>query len=461
MIRHVLLVATSVVAVAWSQSVPTDGAKDEKKQTVVKFRVNPMSAPRPVLKYELLPTVEEIETGSAMQIYLKCFMEQTYFYSNKEAIEEREKYQTMPLKDLPKELVNYGGKNLRYADRAARLSTIDFQVIEELKRDGINTLLPEIHKLIAVTLALRVRLRAEIAQNKFDAAVGTLKTLYKLGHQLGSHPTLIGNSVGLAIVAQATSCVEEMIQQAECPNLYYALVSLPTPLVSLRSGIQGERLLMVYYLGRLRRDGPESPANLEKFIVELEKRFETIKPPGKSGDFGRTRLNKRATNPAEVNKARKALVEYGLNPKAVEAMLPLQVVILDESRKFEEDRDLISSWLMQPYPQAERALLALEEKMLPTYLRVYRAQIRTEQRLRMLQVLEGLRLHAAANEGRLPRTLDEMAVPLPVDPVTDKPFRYTLEEGKAILRGTPPRGMEKEAAFNVIYEVTMSNPKKR
>jgi hypothetical protein len=117
MIRHVLLVATSVVAVAWSQSVPTDGAKDEKKQTVVKFRVNPMSAPRPVLKYELLPTVEEIETGSAMQIYLKCFMEQTYFYSNKEAIEEREKYQTMPLKDLPKELVNYGGKNLRYADR--------------------------------------------------------------------------------------------------------------------------------------------------------------------------------------------------------------------------------------------------------------------------------------------------------------------------------------------------------
>jgi hypothetical protein len=82
-----------------------------------------------------------------------------------------------------------------------------------------------------------------------------------------------------------------------------------------------------------------------------------------------------------VNKARKALVEYGLNPKAVEAMLPLQVVILDESRKFEEDRDLISSWLMQPYPQAERALPALEEKkaglfsekMLPTTLRVYRA----------------------------------------------------------------------------------------
>ena len=61
----------------------------------------------------------------------------------------------------------------------------------------------------------------------------------------------------------------------------------------------------------------------------------------------------------------------------------------------------------------------------------------------MLQVLEAVRLHAAANKGALPEKLDDVDVPLPVDPFTGKAFRYAVKDGKATLtRHAAARGGE-------------------
>jgi hypothetical protein len=46
-------------------------------------------------------------------------------------------------------------------------------------------------------------------------------------------------------------------------------------------------------------------------------------------------------------------------------------------------------------------------------------------------------------------------VPLPDDPLTGKPFRYEVIGNTAQLRGQPPAGEEKNAEFNVHYEVTL------
>jgi glycerol transport system ATP-binding protein len=71
------------------------------------------------------------------------------------------------------------------------MDRIEWQLTAEMKRDGINTLMPELSRLRALAVALKVRLRAEIAERRFDDAVGTIKTTYKLGQQLGGHPTLL------------------------------------------------------------------------------------------------------------------------------------------------------------------------------------------------------------------------------------------------------------------------------
>lgn len=77
------------------------------------------------------------------------------------------------------------------------------------------------------------------------------------------------------------------------------------------------------------------------------------------------------------------------------------------------------------------------------------------QRIALLRCVEGLRLYAAGHDGRLPEKLADVPLPLPVDPVTGKPFGYQLDGVTALLRGTSPKGMEKNPAYNVRYEVTI------
>ncbi len=466
-IRLLTLLSFVLTAAATGQGLfaePDKNKAPEPTKLVVPFTVKAMAAPRPALKYQLLPTLDEIETGTAMQMYLKCFMEQTHFYGDKEAVEDREKWQACPLKDLPLAKVRgYGGKSLRYADQAARLSHIDFQVLGDFRRDGAYTLLPEIQKLRALAAALKVRLRGEIAEKKFDEAVGTIKTLFKLGHQLGDHPTLIGNLVGMAIVALTYSCIEEMIQQPGCPNLYWALAALPSPMVSIKNGMQGERLHMLGESGRLDRGNVASAARIEEVIAAYEKLLDASVLGGKSDAQVRTLLNDRASRPEQVKAARANLVEYGLKPEVVKAMPPLQAILHDEERLYEEQRDGVVKWLTQPYWKAEARMIAAHKGkggalagLVPQAQAVHRAQARIEQRLKMLQVLEALRLYAAENGGKLPKTLDEVDVTLSVDPYTGKPFLYAVEGDKAVIRGTPPKGMEKVGVYNVVYELKIA-----
>ena len=46
-------------------------------------------------------------------------------------------------------------------------------------------------------------------------------------------------------------------------------------------------------------------------------------------------------------------------------------------------------------------------------------------------------------------------LPLPVDPFTGKAFHYEVDGPTAIIKGSPPKGEETNAAFNVCYIVTI------
>ena len=78
--------------------------------------------------------------------------------------------------------------------------------------------------------ALQVRFRAEIAQARFDDAIRTAKTMFAIARHLGEHPTAIGNLVGMAAAFVTIYHFDELLQQPGCPNLYWALTNLPSPL---------------------------------------------------------------------------------------------------------------------------------------------------------------------------------------------------------------------------------------
>jgi hypothetical protein len=81
------------------------------------------------------------------------------------------------------------------------------------------------------------------------------------------------------------------------------------------------------------------------------------------------------------------------------------------------------------------------------------AETRLDRRVAALRVVEAIRIHAAANDGKLPDTLDEVTiVPVPIDPATSTPFEY-IREGEAarltcpLLNNTP--------RSNVDYRITI------
>jgi hypothetical protein len=71
-----------------------------------------------------------------------------------------------------------------------------------------------------------------------------------------------------------------------------------------------------------------------------------------------------------------------------------------------------------------------------------------------LRVIEAVRLYAHDHGGRFPASLDDVKLPLPPDPVTGKPFSYSVRDGGvAVLRGgNPTPGNDRG---NRVYEITI------
>jgi hypothetical protein len=458
---RILLLTAAFLATSWT-GLPSDEAAPAG--TVIRLTVSAAAAPRPALRYQLLPELSEMNPGNPIQSYLKCFMEQEAFFHGKQAVADRDKWSEMPLKDLPLDkLRGYGGIALRQADYAARLDTPDWQILHQLKMEGAYLLLPEVQPMRSLVSALKVRFRSEVAARRFDDALATAKTMFAISRHLGEHPTLIGNLVGVAVAFIAIDGLEEMLQQPGCPNLYWALTILPHPLVSTAKAVQGERLLLSQEFG-LDDAEPMSRAQLDNAFKRFQKLFRDMHlteglagPPSPSTKPAPGRIASKGPklfpewfddcikDEAYLRKARQRLIEYGLARDKVDRFPPAQVVLLDGRRAYEELRDDALKTYTLPYWQAKR-LADLRKpgeespftRLATSFSRPGQAQTRLAQRLALLRCVEAVRLYAAEHTGNLPGRLADTQLPLPVDPFTGDPFTYELKDATATIRGRAP-----------------------
>ena len=408
-------------------------------ETLIRLNITPAAEPKPALRYTLLPELKELSSGNPIPNYLKAIIEQ-------EATGEAE---------------NFAPTVLRQADRAARLDKPDWQLLPRMRTDGIGLLLPDLQKMRGLASGLQTRYRDEIAGRRFDDALVTTRTLFALSRHTGDHPTLIGGLVGIAIAFVAIGPFEEMLEQNGCPNLYWALTSLPTPFISVNSGMEGERMLIRGELRDLDESAPMSSDRLGKLYTHIDaiRRFE----PDSLKKTTREYVAEKAKDAKHVAAARERIVEYGLVADRVALFPPEQVVLLDERRDYEVRRD--DDMKLMPLPTWEYFARVKKDRPKPTPLlfdlflpgiqKVRQAQGRLEQRMALLRCVEAIRMHAAENGGKLPSKLDDIALALPVDPFTGKSFRYALEGEAAHLRGTPPPGEEKTPSLNIHYEITV------
>lgn len=434
---------TIVLLIALLGGLPASRAEPTLTPTemVIRLNVQPMAAPKPALRYLLLPELKEMSPGNPIEGYLKCLLDQDF--------------------SSPKELL--GKEALKQADRAARLDRADWQVLLKMKSDGVNLLLPDVQKLRFLAASLQERFRSELTQGRFEDALITAKTMFAMSRHMGEHPTLIGDLVGIAIAQITIVPLEEMLEQPGCPNLYWALTNLPNSFIPLDRGIEGERIMIQSELRDLSDTEPMSIAQLKKLMahVDLLRDFEERPRKEKTQAW----VDTRTKDPVFVVAARNRLVEYGIPEEKLQKFPADQIVLLDEKRLYEVRRDEIMKLMKLPTWEVEERTkdLKIEKEgtlfgsLLPAMQKVRRAQGRIEQRFALLRHVEAIRLYAAEHKGQLPEKLSDLTVPLPVDPFTGKSFRYTLEGGTAHLRGSPPPGAEDQPAYNLHYEITIKS----
>jgi thiol-disulfide isomerase/thioredoxin len=419
----------------------------------VALLLTPSDYAKPVSRHYLLPEVREAIPGNRVQMFLRCFMEQDSFFGREES-ERREKWNAMPLKDLPiADLKYYGGTLIvREMYDAARMTNADWQPLYFARRDGYEWLIPDVQKMRALASAMKTRVRGEIAAGDFEGAIRTLKTMFGLARTMESHPTLIGSLVGIWIADIAADAIEELIAQPAAPNLFWALSNLPTPLLSLRTGTEGERLFISSDFEDLKNsDDPVPDSAIRRKIdryAELIKQGTIGEGPSEPALTSlKPRLEARAKDADDVRAARARLLEAGMKVERVILWSPLHIVLLDTVLIYEQFRDETAKWLNLPYWQVKSALedAQVEVKkairksefleMMPRFFRAKTAQACLDQRIALLEIIEAIRLYAFSRSGTLPATLAEIKLPLPIDPLSGKPFEYSVKDGVATLGG--------------------------
>jgi hypothetical protein len=454
----VVSLVTWLLAPAGVLAQPVVQPKDGK--LVVKSTVSPAPAAVPALKHLLLPELRDQQPGNQVQAFYKCFMEQHAFYRDKGEIEKREGWSTAPLADLAgeKALIGYGGAGLRQADYAARLESVDWGILIQFKAEGVNLLLPDVAQLRQLAGALKVRARGEIARKDYDAAVRTLQTMFALAATFNQHPTLIGQLVGIAIAHMTLGVIEEFQQQPGTPNLFWALADLPAPFIDLRKGMQGERLWLPKDYDLLRKAEPIPEAVLNRSVKELTE-WVTSGEGGKKLTPASGFYASQAGNPTTVATMKERLAKLGHKPADLDKLSALQIAMMDDFARYERYRDDLMKWTNLPYWELPTELVTGKQpegvfsELAPAAIKVVQARARVQQYLSVLQTVEALRIHAAANQGKLPASLAETKLPVPADPVTGKPFLYEVTDGVAVIRGSAPADRKNDPFFNRVHEV--------
>jgi hypothetical protein len=350
------------------------------------------------------------------------------------------------------------------------LDAVDWQYLSPGRNDRLGDVPGELGQLQVLAAALRVRLRAEVAGRRFDDAIRAAKTMFALSRHMGEHGTEVANLIGLWAAHLTLGGLEEMVQQPGCPNLYWALTDLPWPLVDLRKGIQGEHARVAGELRLLRDDAPMSESDIETFVSHLAGvlsfvREQEGKAPHNLRGRWQGRLRAFAGDVDRLRAARRRLVEAGCAEALVRGLPPSQLILLDERREFEVQRDERTKLLGLRLWQVDSLAGGLQEEgggnglfadLLPKTIELYRARAQLERQIALLRHVEALRLYAAGHDGKLPARLCDISVPLPDDPFTGKPFDYTVEGTTAHIRGESRSGEGTKARCKVHYEVMIS-----
>ncbi|MCA9169896.1 MAG: hypothetical protein KDB23_19610, partial [Planctomycetales bacterium] len=312
-------------------------------------------------------------------------------------------------------------------------------------------LLPDVNESRMFWRFQALQVRHLVARKAYDEAIQAAQVGFAMARHIEQAPFVVHDLVAISCANQMLTQLTAMIEQPDSPNLYWALTSLPSPLVDVRESVELELDMLelsfpdATRLDRLR--GDEWTRLLDQ-LLEAQHNY--------GSDLGLpNNPREKATYLVECHaKAMRYFVKHEVySASQLEEMRLEELLVRWMLHPHAVVRDDLLKWTFSSYPSTERWQAndeaawkfdpdrsQLAERLYAGRLGVLGADVRLQQRLDILRVVEALRMYAAAHDRKLPSQLEDLAnVPVPVDPLTGTPFLYDLTpSGSAHLRSRAP-----------------------
>jgi hypothetical protein len=466
-----LVALTTCSSLAQAQTEPEKPSPARPKPaSLTELAVRPKAAPVPAFRYRLLPLTSELNPGDAAPIYLRIRheLDEESWKSIGQKVPE---WLDLPLDKFPtaeaRAFVDRFAWRLEQMAFAARRETCDWgYTLPEQRLSALEILLPDAQGMRAWSRLLALKARVEIAEGKFDEAVHTLETGIAFSRHVAQGPFLINGLIGAAIALDMLAQVEELVSRPDAPNLYWALTSLPRPLVYLRRPLDTEYVLVEGLVPELTDfDRLQTDAEWSSRLAHLHARLAHVKRTY-LGDNKEPKLQietdlARFTEETLPHARRYLRERQGAAPVRTERMSAGEAITRYLSGAYREVRD---RWFEPGYVPLAHALRLVRKtpkhsddkalnvllEMLPPMEGILQAEGRLERKLDALRIVEALRIYAEAHGGSLPDRLDQVTeVPIPADPSTGNPFECRREGDAILLPATKPQGSQPWPEYRV------------
>lgn len=316
--------------------------------------------------------------------------------------------------------------------------------------------MPDVQVSRSLARLLQVKIRHAIRQGELEAAIADLQTGFRLAEFVGQGETLIQQLVGLAIDGVMLGEVEALLQADDCPNLYWALASLPRPLLDINQSIQFELDSIPRVFPGL-AEAVSSENNDPEYWTE--KWAQVIDQFGKLGSDTDLQASVAFLGALDERSAREQLLAVGMPSEKVDAMPALRAILAAGHYDLQLiSQEILKSTLLPHRPgsdmaeQQEAELQQWIETRMPTSIAAHIVSLLTPavnaaqqagQRLQFmrdrLMTVEALRMHAAHHDGKFPASLAEITlVPVLSNPFTEQPLQYSVSDDRKRCTLTAP-----------------------
>ncbi len=453
---------------AWvTAGQPAKPAGDNTSKSARELVVDPAHEPVPALRYHLLPRSPHQIRGNAAPILTRILHQQSDEWKTRLYDDVGELY-TLPIDELPldkaRETLEYLAGTTKQLHAAAMRSDCNWEYVTE-DQDPLQILLSDAQSMRSYVRLLVLKSRYEMRIGNLPSALAAIEDSTALARHTAAAPFLVNQLIGSAILeAGVFEQLDTFVSQPNAPNLYWALATLPRPLSSLVEGAETERRILVMKFPELAdMNQPRAEQQWQELAVALRKWSAEVRKQQNDLRVSVEEIvrSTKAATPEQLAAAREYLRDaVHLPADQITPMSNAEVEVRYTIALWAEVSDDWIKWFFIPYPQSlplfvnrsEALLLELRRRELFPLLSVLSplggnllaAQARPELKRARLQVVEAVRMHAAAT-GKLPASLEEITVvPVPPDPASGKPFRYELDGNAAVIDLPEENGISRE-----------------